>query len=104
MLASRRSLLILTLLIAPAAASAQTRNPGFQLNRYEPTPAGEWSLMVDHPWYSSTRYVAAGVTLNYAHDPLVFNLASPDDTSTSSGLSLEHQLILHVDLAGSFLD
>ncbi|HNO67637.1 MAG TPA: hypothetical protein PKI49_03945, partial [Pseudomonadota bacterium] len=50
------------------SAHAQDVKAGFQVNRYEPTAAGEWSFWVDHPWYSSTRYFAAGITLNYAHN------------------------------------
>ena len=38
------------------ASPARAQNLGFQVNRYEPTTAGEWSFLVDHPWYSSTRY------------------------------------------------
>ncbi len=75
---------------------------GFQLNRYEPTAAGEWSFAVDHPWYSSTRRFAAGLTLNYAHKPLVFGV----DRGGFSELRTiyENQFIGHIDVAGSFLD
>ena len=46
---------------AAARAQAQSQpNVGYQLNRYEPTAAGEWSFAVEHPWYSSTRYFAVG--------------------------------------------
>ncbi|MFO0576363.1 MAG: OmpA family protein [Polyangia bacterium] len=89
-------------LAAPAAA--QTTNRGFQVNRYEPTTVGEWSFSVDHPWYSSTRYFAAGITLNYGHNPLVFGLRAADGSFSMQGTVLEHQLLGHVDLAGSFLD
>lgn len=85
-----------------AVASAQNR--GFQLNRYEPTTAGEWSFAVDHPWYSSTRYFAAGVTLNYANNPLVFGVTRPDGSFTRTDFVIEHQFLGHLDLAGSFLD
>ena len=77
---------------------------GFQVNRYEPTAAGEWSFWVDHPWYSSTRYFAGGITLNYAHNPLVFGTTSPGGSFMAQGSAIEHQLLGHVDLAGSFLD
>lgn len=92
-------------LLANAPASAQTTtNSGFTVNRYEPTAAGEWSFWVDHPWYSSTRYFAAGITLNYAHNPLIFGRVSADGTFTQTTSVIEHQLLGHVDLAGSFLD
>ncbi|HNN97548.1 MAG TPA: OmpA family protein, partial [Pseudomonadota bacterium] len=83
---------------------AHAQNQGFQLNRYEPTPAGEWSFLVDHPFYSSTRYFAGGVTLNYAHLPLVFGLGSAAGSFSSTRPVIEHQLLTHIDLAGSFLD
>jgi outer membrane protein OmpA-like peptidoglycan-associated protein len=75
-------------------ASAQ----GFQVERYEPTPAGTVFHMVNHPWYSSTRWFAAGLTLDYGHDPLVLTGTNGDTTI------IEHQLYGHLDLAGSFLD
>ena len=104
-----RSILLTAGLAAGAAclmdtdAHAQATQQGFTLNRYEPTAAGEWSFWVDHPWYSSTRYFAAGITLNYGHDPLVYG------RDTGSGIDktvnvIEHQLLGHIDLAGSFLD
>jgi len=89
-----------------SSAQAQTATPanGFQVNRYEPTSAGEWSLMVDHPWYSSMRYFAAGITLNYAHAPLVLGRRDSNGVFTQIGMPIAHQLLGHVDLAGSFLD
>ncbi|HNF96543.1 MAG TPA: thrombospondin type 3 repeat-containing protein, partial [Pseudomonadota bacterium] len=86
------------------SAHAQDVKAGFQVNRYEPTAAGEWSFWVDHPWYSSTRYFAAGITLNYAHNPLVFGRTDSTGSFSQTLSVIEHQLIGHVDLAGSFLD
>lgn len=84
----------------PAAA----QNTGFQLNRYEPTTVGEWSFMVDHPWYSSTRYVAAGLTLNYGHDVLVLGRLSSKGSFSPIDPIITHQLLGHFEVAGSFLD
>ncbi len=93
------------LLATAAPAKAQTAmGSGFQLNRYEPTAAGEWSFWVDHPWYSSTRYFAAGVTMNYAHNPLVFGTIGADGSFNRTNVVIAHQLLGHIDLAGSFLD
>jgi outer membrane protein OmpA-like peptidoglycan-associated protein len=86
------------------AQTAPTYNNGFQLNRYEPTAAGEWSFMVDHPWYSSTRYFAAGMTLNYAHNPLVFGQLQPNGSFSANQAVIANQLLGHFDFAGSFLD
>ena len=86
------------------AAFAQQAGPGFQVNRYEPTAAGEWSLLVEHPWYSSTRYFAAGITLNYAHNPLTYGLRFQDGSYKQTGSIIGNQFIGHIDVAGSFLD
>ncbi len=93
-----------SVLLGSFVPEARAQNQGFQINRYEPTAAGEWSFWVDHPWYSSTRYFAAGVTLNYAHNPLVFGTISSDGKFTQQTSVIEHQFLGHVDLAGSFLD
>lgn len=83
---------------------AWAQNPGFQLNRYEPTAPGESSFLIDHPWYSATRYFAGGLTLNYGHAPLVLGAQNPDGSFTRQSPIIEHQLLGHLDLAGSFLD
>ena len=79
-------------------------NRGFELNRYQPTAAGEWSFAVDHPWYSSTRYFAAGITLNYGHKPLVAGSIDGNGAFSEAKSLIDHLFIAHVDLAGSFLD
>jgi len=86
----------------PTRSDAQSR--GFQLNHYQPTPAGEWSFWVDHPWYSSTRYFAGGFTLNYARAPFILGEQDSDGSFTRVDPIIAHQLIGHFDLAGSFLD
>jgi outer membrane protein OmpA-like peptidoglycan-associated protein len=85
------------------APAARADNLGFQVNRYEPTPAGQWSFAVDHPWYSATRYFAVGVTLDYAHNPLVLSSTAADGTPGPNLVLLSHQLSGHLDLATSFL-
>lgn len=87
-------------ILRPAAA----QESGFQLNRYEPTTVGEWSFMVDHPWYSKTRYFAAGATLNYAHSMLVLGRRDSKGNFTLVDQILTHDLMGHIELAGSFLD
>ena len=79
-------------------------NRGFELNRYQPTAAGEWSFAVDHPWYSSTRSFAAGITLNYGHKPLVAGSIDENGVFSEAKSLIDHLFIAHVDLAGSFLD
>lgn len=99
-LCARAAALAALLLTTPALA----QNQGFQLNRYEPTAAGEFSFAVDHPWYSSTRYFAGGITLNYAHSPLVLGQQLRDGSFVRTDPLIAHQINGHVDLAGSFLD
>jgi OOP family OmpA-OmpF porin len=93
-----------TALLGAKSASGQSLSKGFAVNRYEPSSAGEWSFWVDHPWYSSTRYFAAGITLNYAHNPLVFGSVGSDGSFSPQISVIQHQFLGHVDVAGSFLD
>lgn len=104
LLGSAFSFLALAAGTSTRAHAQDMPNQGFQLNRYEPTAAGEWSFAVDHPWYSSTRSFAAGITLNYAHNPLA--LGSVDDSGGFSTyrVLVAHQMLAHLDVAGSFLD
>jgi outer membrane protein OmpA-like peptidoglycan-associated protein len=97
-----RSLILLALLSLSSTARAQ--NQGFAVERFEPTAAGEWTFAVDHPWYTRhLDFFAGGMTLDYAHDPLVFGmLASGKLTPTEAVIA--HALTGHIDLAGSFLD
>jgi len=89
---------------ADAQTAATVQNRGFEVNRYEPTAAGEWSFAVDHPWYSSMRTFAGGITLNYAHNPLVLGQGSPTGDYTVLRPIIEHRLMGHIDVAGSFAD
>jgi outer membrane protein OmpA-like peptidoglycan-associated protein len=57
-------------LAAAPAAWAQSTASGWALNRYEPSPVGDAFFLAEHPWYRETRLVAAGLTLDYAVDPL----------------------------------
>jgi len=97
---------MLLALLGETTATAQPASPstGFQVNRYEPTAAGEWGFLVDHPWYSSTRYFSGGITLNYGHNPLLANQVAADGSILRTDSIIAHQLMGHVDLAGSFLD
>ncbi len=98
------SLFLGAMSVGGTAFAQQAPTQGFQLNRYEPTAAGEWSFAVDHPWYSSVRYFAAGLTLDYAHQPLVAGSLNSDGSFSQRRVLIEHQFIGHLDLAGSFLD
>jgi outer membrane protein OmpA-like peptidoglycan-associated protein len=97
----RRGLAI-ALVLASLAGARAARAQGFALERYEPTPAGSWFLAVPQPWYSSTRWFAGGLTLDYGHNPLLGGTFNPRFNETVA--IVEHQLVGHVDVAGSFLD
>ncbi len=60
--------------IAAALGYASTAHAqvatGWALNRYEPSPVGDTFFLAEHPWYRSTRAVAAGLVLDYAANPL----------------------------------
>lgn len=101
-LPSLRLLQIALLLAALLPASAPIRAQGFQLNRYEPTASGEWFFAVDHPFYSRTRYIAAGFTLNYAHRPFVVGLSTDGQDLSSTRPLIAHQVLGHFDFSGSF--
>ena len=91
----------------PSMVSARRRRrvrQGFQLERYEPTPAGSWFFGVVHPWYSSTRWFAGGFTLDYAHNPLLAGLFDNNGNFHQTAAVVEHMLVGHFDVAGSFLD
>ena len=86
------------------APTARAQHHGFQLEHYEPTPAGEWFLSVEHPWYSSTRYFAAGLTFDYAHAPLVFVVKDGSGNAIRDTRVVAHSLVGHLDLAFSLFD
>ncbi len=101
----RSTLAALLLLGASASvADAQQIPLGFNTNRYEPTAAGEWSFWVDHPWYSSTRRFAAGVTANYTHNQLILGQQGANGSIMRTNVLQQHFVSLHVDLAASFFD
>lgn len=81
-------------------ANALPPGTGYELNRYQPTRPGEWTFLVDHPWYSSTRRLAAGLTLNYARLPLQL----VDSQGNSSQELIPHQLLGDLEFSVSFLD
>src|SRR5512143_3432303 len=74
---------------------ARAQAVGSQLNRFAPTPAGDSFSAVEAPWYSSTRWLAAGLTFDYARNLLVAE-GAPAPIANSEDA--------HLDLAGSLWD
>lgn len=73
------------------ADSARAQSPGFQLNRFEPAPSGLPFLAVESPQYNSARWIAAGLTLHYAHNLLRYG----EGADGLNGLSSERGIISH---------
>ena len=84
-------------------AFAQT-GQGFSLERYEPSPAGQWSFWIDHPRYHPEVDFSAGLTLDYAHKPLVLGIERDDGEFIEKLAVVEHQLYGHVDMALALVD
>jgi OmpA-OmpF porin, OOP family len=87
-------------------ASAQFLGPkeagtehGFQLERYEPTVAGESTFGVERPWYSSERWFGADIVLDEGH-----HLAYVGTLRKDANTAIDNQLVGHLNLAASFLD
>jgi uncharacterized repeat protein (TIGR01451 family) len=100
----RRRARAITAALLLVAAPAAAQKSGFSLERYDPTPAGEWTLDVEHPWYSRTHaFFAGGLTLDYAHDPLIFGIRNASGFTQTEAV-VAHALTGHVDLAASFFD
>lgn len=76
---------------------------GFQLERYEPAAAGNAFFSVPFPWYSSTRWLAAGLTLDYGHNMLLGGQYGGDQFVRRVAI-VEHQIVGHLDIAAAFLD
>ncbi|AKJ03293.1 Outer membrane protein [Archangium gephyra] len=76
---------------------------GLPFYRYEPTPAGESSIMVDVPRFG-TNVFSVGFNLNYSHRPLVLGVENDAGEFQTLRVLIEHQLVGHVDLAARFCD
>ncbi|MBS1118499.1 MAG: outer membrane protein OmpA, partial [Deltaproteobacteria bacterium] len=74
--------------------TASADSIGFQLNRFEPAPAGDGYFGVEAPWYRSSRLFAGGLTFDYAHNLLV----------ASNGSPIESAIAGHLDLAAALSD
>ncbi|MBL8921721.1 MAG: OmpA family protein [Myxococcaceae bacterium] len=86
---------------ALVAATAFAQERGFRLHRYEGTTAGSTLFLVERPWYSSTRFFAAGVTADFSLRPLVPLVATGRGELTPI---VSQAFVGHVELAGSLFD
>lgn len=83
--------------VAASTASAD----GFRLHRYDPSPAGAWFFAVGQPYYSNTRYLAGGFTLDYGHNVLRSGVFDENGKFKASGAVVEHAVLGHFDIAGA---
>ncbi len=77
---------------------------GYQLDHYEPTPAGDPFLVVESPWYASTRQLALDLTFDYAHDLLIAEHLDPNGVVVSDPAPIAHAGVAHLDVAASLLE
>jgi outer membrane protein OmpA-like peptidoglycan-associated protein len=103
-----RSLVLLGLALAlaataSAAPAAAQAGQGFTLERYEPSPAGQWSFWIDHPEYSEPFKLKAGLTFDYGHHPLVLGIEK-DGKFVESTAVVSDQVYGHLDLAATMLN
>ncbi|MBK7857754.1 MAG: thrombospondin type 3 repeat-containing protein [Archangiaceae bacterium] len=99
MIPPRGGRLATLLVLLAGAASAQER--GFAVDRLDPTAPGSRTFLVERGWYSSTRFFAAGLTVDYAHRALVPQLATGRGEPTPI---VAHGLLGRVELAGALFD
>jgi outer membrane protein OmpA-like peptidoglycan-associated protein len=81
--------------------TAHAQEAGYQLDRYEPTPAGDPFLAVESPWYSTAPSFAAALVFDYAHNLLAAEHREPDGTVVSDPSPIAHHEAAHLALAGS---
>jgi outer membrane protein OmpA-like peptidoglycan-associated protein len=87
-----------------AATPARAQSVGYQLDRFEPAPAGDLFFFVESPWYSSARLFAGGLTLGYAHDLLAAQRRDPNGLPIDTPSPIAHHMAGHLALAGSLFD
>ncbi|HEX2678226.1 MAG TPA: hypothetical protein VHM19_16340, partial [Polyangiales bacterium] len=85
-------------------ASAQSSGQGFTLERYEPSPAGNWSFWIDHPRLREGVDLSAGLTFDYGHKPLVIGVIDDNGDFQEEQSLVKHQLYGHLDLALSLVN
>lgn len=96
----RAAVCVLLLLAGGASASTAVSTPGLDLQseRYEPTPAGESSLVVDVPRFGTDSF-SMGFSMNYTHRPLVLGVERETGEFKTLRVLIENQVLGHVDLA-----
>jgi OmpA-OmpF porin, OOP family len=78
---------------------ARAGGVGYQLDHYEPTPAGDPFLVVEAPWYATTRTFAAALTFDYAHDLVIAQHVDDRGDVITDPAPIAHAGTAHLDVA-----
>ncbi len=84
--------------------NARGQASGYQLDRYEPTPAGDAFSIVEAPWYSSGPAYAAALALDYAYNLLGAEHVDSSGNVVTDPSPIEHHQAAHLAVAGSIFD
>ncbi len=79
--------------------SATASAAGFQLERYEPTPAGETFLWVASPRYAPQRFFSGGFTFDYGNSVLWGGVYNQNGTFVARQSIVSDQLLGRLDLS-----
>ena len=100
----KRIVLALAALAAIGGSARADNAIGYQLDRYEPSTVGDWFFGAETPWYSSTRYLAAGLTFDYNRNAVVYGTFDSSGKFNRTGAIIANQGVGHLDIAGSLFD
>lgn len=84
--------------------AARGQAAGYQLDRYEPTPAGDPLTIVEAPWYSLPPMFAAALAFDYAHNLLAAEHRDPQGNVVADPSPIGHHGAAHLALSGSIAD
>ncbi len=101
---SRTRELGLVLAAGVVSGVGTARADGYQLDPYEPTPAGDPFLVVESPWYAPTRSLAADLTFDYAHDLVIAQHVDPGGHVVPDPAPIAGASVAHLDVAGTLFE
>lgn len=99
-----RSLVAGLLLSLADAGVARGQAVGYQLDRYEPTPAGDAFSIVEAPWYSAGPAYAAAIVFDYAYNLLVAESVDGSGNVVTAPSPIAHHQAAHLAVSGSIFD
>lgn len=91
------------MLLAPSMAWAQaTVESGWALDRFDPAPVGDGTLLAEHPRYARRWNLTAGLSVVHALSPLTLQRDYADTHVTASRV-ISAMLVAHLGASVSFL-